>query len=178
MTLPYLVDKTISLSTRSPITPLVSEMKVGATAGLPNSWSSWLWIRELFDPLLPVWPFLHACFFTFFSVCTKFTFQKRNWRTVICRVLPRPTKITIWTVVLLKIIQFPIDISVMDTRKYKNLVLTGEICGPSWRWPDLERIYILGLEITYLLMYFWNRSPPWRFRTKRYNETPLSFLRP
>ncbi len=57
-------------------------MWVDVSAGLPNSWPSWIWIRQLSDPLLSIWPFLQAkklfVFFTFFSVCTKFTFQKRK----------------------------------------------------------------------------------------------------
>ena len=74
--------------------------------------------------------------------------------------------------------QFPKDISVMDTGKYRKLVLTGEICGPWWGSPGLERIYVLDLEIVYLLMYFWTRATPPRVRTKRYNGTPLSVLGP
>jgi hypothetical protein len=47
------------------------------------------------------------------------------------------------------------DISVLDTGKYRKLVLTGEICRPSPVRAALELIYVVGLEITYLLMYFW-----------------------
>jgi hypothetical protein len=50
--------------------------------------------------------------------------------------------------------QFSEDISVMDTGKYRKLVLTGEICGPCPTCPGLGRIYVIGLEIVYLLMYF------------------------
>jgi hypothetical protein len=65
--------------------------------------------------------------------------------------------------------QFPMDISVMDTGKYRKLVLTGEIYRPS---PGaLVRIYVGGLEITYLLMYSWTRPHRRRFRNKRYNAT-------
>jgi hypothetical protein len=64
----------------------------------------------------------------------------------------------------------------MDAGKYRKLVLTGEIRGPSWGTPGLERTHVVGLEITYLLMYFWTRRPPRRFRTKRYNVTPLVVL--
>jgi hypothetical protein len=35
----------------------------------------------------------------------------------------------------------------------------------------LERIYVGGLEITYLLMYSWTRPHRRRFRNKRYNAT-------
>jgi hypothetical protein len=70
------------------------------------------------------------------------------------------------------------DISVMDTGKYRKLVLTGEIWRPSTVRADLERIYVVGLEITYLLMYFWTRPDCRRFRTKRYNGTALTVLRP
>ncbi len=50
------------------VTALVCEMRVVAAAGLPNSWPSWLWIRQLSYPLLSVWPFLDAQkFFVFFT---------------------------------------------------------------------------------------------------------------
>ena len=52
------------------------------------------------------------------------------------------------------------DISVLDTGKYRKLVLTGGICRPSRGCPDGKRMYVLGLEITYLLMYFWTWAPP------------------
>jgi hypothetical protein len=41
---------------------------------------------------------------------------------------PIPTKISFWTVVLLNIVQFPTNISVKDTGKYRKLVLTNGIC--------------------------------------------------
>ena len=50
------------------------------------------------------------------------------------------------------------DISVVDTGKYRKLVLTGEISRPSPVRATLERIYVGGLEITYVLMYFWTRA--------------------
>ncbi len=74
--------------------------------------------------------------------------------------------------------QFPMDISVVDTGKYRKLVLTGEIYRPSPVRAVLESIYFVGLEITYLSMYFWTRPHRRRFRTKRYNVTPLTVLRP
>jgi hypothetical protein len=40
-----------------------------------------------------------------------------------------------------------VDTSVMDTGKYRKLVLTGEIYRPWWGRPGLERIHVLGLEI-------------------------------
>ena len=166
------------------VTPLVWGMWVVAAAGIPNSWSSWLWIRQLSDPLLSVSPFLGTqkfflFFFTFFPVCTKFPFQKKqNLRKVIFWMLPIPMKISFWTVVLWNIIQFPMDISVLDTGKYRKLVLTGEICR-RWRGRSgLERIYVEGLEITYLLMYFWTRSHPPRSPIKWCNGTPLAVLGP
>jgi hypothetical protein len=70
------------------------------------------------------------------------------------------------------------DISVLDTGKYRKLVLTGEISRPSPVRAALELIYVVGLEITYLFMYFWTRPHRRRFRTKRYNGTPLAVLRP
>ena len=57
-------------------------MRVGAADGLPNSWPSWLWIRRLSDPLLSVWPFLHAqksfCFLTFFQFAPNSLFKKEK----------------------------------------------------------------------------------------------------
>jgi len=44
--------------------------------------------------------------------------------------------------------------------------------------PGLERIHVLGLEIIYLLMYFWTRVHARRFRTKWLNGTPLVVLGP
>jgi hypothetical protein len=38
--------------------------------------------------------------------------------------------------VVLNIMQFSVDISVMDTGKYRKLVLTGGICRPSRGSPD------------------------------------------
>jgi hypothetical protein len=49
--------------------------------------------------------------------------------------------------------QFSEDISVLDTGKYRKLGLTGKICGPYPGTPGLGRIYVIGLEIVYLLMY-------------------------
>ena len=82
------------------------------------------------------------------------------------------------TVLLLILMQFSMDISVMDTGKYRKLVLTGEICGPWSGSPGLGRIYVIGLEIVYLLMYLWTRATRTRFRTKRCNGTPLAVLGP
>ena len=165
------------------VTPLVYAMWVVAAAGLPNSWPSWLWIRQLSDPLLSVRPFLHppkAFFFVhfLFSLYQIHFSKKKNWRKGIFWMLPRHAKNSFWTVLLLILIQFSLDISVMDTGKYRKLVLTGEICGP-WRGsPGLGRIYVIGLQIVYLLMYFWTRTTRARSRTKRYNGTPLAVLRP
>jgi hypothetical protein len=119
-------------------TPLVCEMRVGAAAGLPNSWPSWLWIRQLSDPLLSWSPFLHApkafCFFPlFFSLYQIHFSKKQNFRKVIFWILPIPMKISSWTVVLWNIMQFPMDISVMDTGKYRNW------CSPAI-FADLGRV--------------------------------------
>jgi hypothetical protein len=70
------------------------------------------------------------------------------------------------------------DISVMDTGKYRKLVLTGHIRTPRPGSPGPELTYVVGLEIVYLLMYFWTRTTRARFRTKPYNGTPLAVLRP
>jgi hypothetical protein len=51
------------------------------------------------------------------------------------------------------IMQFSMDISVMDTGKHRKLVLTGVFSRPWWGCSGLERIYVVGLKITYLLMY-------------------------
>ena len=134
------------------VTPLVCTMWVVAPAGLPNSWPSWLWIRQLSDPLLSDWPFLTlkklVCFFHFlFSLYQIHFSKKKNWRKVIFWMLPIPTKISFWTVVILNIMQFSVDISVMDTEKYRKLVLTGEIWRP-WRGqPGLERIHVEVLKL-------------------------------
>ncbi len=128
-------------------------------------------------------PFDHFCtrkIFLFFSLSLyQFHFsKKKNWRKVIFLMLPIPTKISFWTVALLNSKQFSVDISVLDTGKYRKLVLTGKICR-RWRGRSgLERIYVEGLEITYLLMHFWTRSHPPRSRTKWCNGTPLAVLGP
>ena len=165
------------------VTPLVCAMWVVAAAGLPNSWTSWLWIRQLSDPLLSGSPFLHTskafCFFNFLFCLYQIHFsKKKNWRKVVFWMLPKITKMSFWTIVVLNIMQFSIDISVLYTGKYRKLGLTGEICRP-WRGRSgLERIYVEGLEITYLLMHFWTRSHPPRSRTKWCNGTPLAVLGP
>jgi hypothetical protein len=104
--------------------------------------------------------------------------KKKNWWKVFFWMLPIPIKIYFWTVVLWNIMQFPMDISVMDTGKYRKLVLTGHISTPRPGSPGPELIYVVGLEIVYLLMYFWTRTTRARSRTKRYNGTPLAVLRP
>ena len=78
-----------------------------ADAGLPNSWTTWLWIRWLSDPLLSLWSFLYdqkIFFFHFLSVCTNFIFSKKKklWN-VVFRILPIPTKMFFSNVVLLSI---------------------------------------------------------------------------
>ena len=70
------------------------------------------------------------------------------------------------------------DISVLYTGKYRKMGLTGQICRPWGGRSGLERIYVEGLEITYLLMYFWTRSYPSRSRTKLWNGTPVAVLGP
>jgi hypothetical protein len=47
------------------------------------------------------------------------------------------------------------DMSVMDTGKYRKLVINGYICRPWPGGPGPELMNVLGLEIVYLLMYFW-----------------------
>jgi hypothetical protein len=80
--------------------------------------------------------------------------------------------------VVLNITQFSVDISVLDTGKYRKLVITGGICGSCSGSPGLGRMYVIGLEIVYLLMYLWTRTSMIRFRTKRCNGTPLTVLGP
>jgi hypothetical protein len=120
--------------------------------------------------------------FLFFSLSFLFVpihfSKKKNWRKVFFWMLPIPIKISFWTVVLWNIMQFPMDISVMDTGKYMKLVFTGHIRTPRPGSPGPELIYVVGLEIVYLLMYFWTRTTRSRFRTKRYKGTPLAVLRP
>jgi hypothetical protein len=64
------------------VTTLVCGMWVVAAAGLPNSWPSWLWIRQLSDPLLSVWPFLQPknlfVFSTFFQFVPISLFKKEK----------------------------------------------------------------------------------------------------
>ncbi len=119
------------------------------------------------------------CFFHFLFCLYQIHFsKKKNLRKVVFWMLPKITKMSFWTVVVSNIMQFSMDISVMYNGKYSKLGLTGEICRP-WRGRSgLERIYVEGLEITYLLMYFWTRSHPPRSRTKWCNGTPLSVLGP
>jgi len=58
--------------------------------------------------------------------------------------------------VLLNVLQFDKDIG-DGYREIQETGFTVEICRP---WPEcpgleMERIYVRGLEIIYLLMYFW-----------------------
>ena len=117
-----MISHDMSLFVRSTlcVTPLVWVMRVVATADLPNTWTSWLWIRQNSDPLLSESPFLcvpkRFVFSSFFSVCTRWLLKYcSSQRQVIRRktgekwsfeYFPRTTKISFWTVVLLKIMQF------------------------------------------------------------------------
>jgi hypothetical protein len=144
------------------VTPLVYAMWVVAAAGLLNSWPSWLWIRQ--RPSTPLLITISAaskafCFFPLFFSLYRIHFpKKQNLRKVSFWMLPIPIKISFWTVVLWNIMQFPMDISMLDTGKYRKLVLTGYIWRPWPGGPGPELIYVLGLEIVYLLMYFWTRT--------------------
>jgi hypothetical protein len=158
-------------------------MRVVAAVGLPNSWPSWLWIRQLSGPLLSWSPFLQAeklfVFLSLFFSLYRIHFPKKQiLRKVIFWILPIPTKILFWTVVLLNIVQFPMDISVMDTGKYRKLVITGYSCRPWAGCPGPQLIYVLGPEIVYLLMYFWTRATRPRFPTKTHNGTHWWFSDP
>ena len=119
--------------------------------------------------------------FLFFSLSFQFvpnSLKKEKLVKVIFWMLPRPTKKPFWTVLLLIVMQFSEDMSVMDTGKYRKLVLTGGIWGSCPGSPGLGRMHVIGLEIVYLLMYFWTRTTRTWFWTKRYNGTPLAVLGP
>ena len=145
------------------VTPLVCGMWVVAAAGLPNSWPSWLWIRQLSNPLLSGSPFLHVskafCFFPFLFNLYQIHFsKKKNWWKGFFWMLPMATKISFWTVVVLNIMQFSEDISVLDTGKYRKLVLTGGIWGSCPGTPGLGRMYVIvGFEPNGAT------GPHWRF---------------
>jgi len=47
----------------------------------------------------------------------------------------------------------------MDNGKYRKLVITGMFYRSWVRGEVPGRIYIVGLEIVYLLMYFWTLRP-------------------
>ncbi len=82
------------------------------------------------------------CFFHFlFSLYQIHFSKKKNWRKVVFWMLPKTTRITFWTVVVLNIMQFLVDISVLDTGKYRKLVLTGEVYWP-WRGDRVWKEYM------------------------------------
>ena len=141
-------------------------MRVDAVAGLPNSWSSWLWIRELSDPLLSVWPFLHAQKSFFFPLSFSF-YQEKLAKSILLNASDDHEN-SFLNRCAIKYCAISHGHIGDGYREIQETGVHRGICRPSRGCPDGERIYVLGLEITYLLMYFWTWATPRRFPSKRF----------